>query len=111
MLHPFVWHRLDVRDDFELRGKDGKVLRKWTEKKSHKAYSFEEADREFADIPGEKWWMGYRYMLEEFVKRIKGRETQYWVVPEDSIASMKMIDMAYVKSGLGPRSSSKFQLN
>ncbi|KAK6070462.1 hypothetical protein SCUP234_10142 [Seiridium cupressi] len=106
MLHPFVWHRLDVRDDFELRGKDGKVLRKWTEKKSHKAYSFEEAGREFADIPGEKWWMGYRYMLEEFVKRIKGRETQYWVDPEDSIASMKMIDMAYVKSGLGPRSSS-----
>ncbi|KAL3417503.1 hypothetical protein PVAG01_10513 [Phlyctema vagabunda] len=112
MLHPFVWHRLDLKDTFEIRNiDDGRVVRQWTEKKSQTAYSFEDASWEGPKIPGERWWMGYRYMLEEFVNRIKERKTQYWIDPEDSILSMKMIDMAYIKSGLGPRPTSKFQLN
>lgn len=110
MLHPFVWHRLDVKDDFEIRNKEGgQVLKKWTEKKSHKAYKPKEASGKSTGI-GEEWWMGYRYMLEDFVNRVKGRQTNYWVDSEDSISSMKMIDMAYIKSGLGPRPTSKYQI-
>ncbi|KGO77412.1 Oxidoreductase, N-terminal [Penicillium italicum] len=64
---------------------------------------------EFANLPGEDWWMSYRYQLEEFVNRVKGRSTQYWVEGQDSWDQMKMIDMAYEKSGLGLRPTSEFR--
>lgn len=111
LLHAIAWHRIDVKDAFEVRSKkDGKVVKKWTQNKSHKAYSFKDAGGEFAGLPGEEWWMSFRYQLEEFVNRVKGRKTQYWVGQEDSISSMRMIDMAYEKSGLGPRPTSKYQV-
>ena len=53
--------------------------------------------------------MSYRYQLEEFVNRIKGSETQYWVTGEDSIKQMRMVDMAYEKSGLGLRPTSSYR--
>lgn len=52
--------------------------------------------------------MSYRYQLKEFVNRIKGRQTQYWVSGEDPVNQMKMIDVAYEKSGLGLRPTSSF---
>ncbi len=39
----------------------------------------------------------------------QGRDTQHWVNGEDSIAQMKMIDMAYEKSGLGTRLTSTYR--
>lgn len=108
-IHGIFWHRIDVKDTFKIRTKDGKVITKWEEHKSHKVYTFKDAGPEFADLPGEVFWMSYRHQLEQFVNRIKGRKTQYWVTGEDSIAQMKMIDMAYEKSGLGLRPSSKFR--
>lgn len=109
-IHSIVWHRIDVNDSYMIRNKeDRQPIKKWVETKSHKAYSYKEAGGDFADLPGEDWWMSYRYQLEEFVNRIKGRETQYWVSKEDSINQMKMIDMAYEKSGLGLRPGSSFR--
>ena len=109
IIHGIFWHRIDVKDVFEIRSKDdGSVIRKWTEQKSHKTYSFNEAGGEFADLPGETSWMSYRYMLEQFVNRVRGRETQHWVNGPDSIAQMKMLDMAYEKSGLGLRPTSQY---
>ncbi|CAH0023725.1 unnamed protein product [Clonostachys rhizophaga] len=97
------WHRIDVEDNFELRESEtGKVVKKWTEKTSRKAYTFKEAGLEG---PGEDWWMSYRHQLEQFVNRVKGRETRTWVASEDSIAQMRMIDMAYEKGGLPIRPS------
>ena len=84
------------------------MIKKWTEKQSHKTYSFNEAGGEFEHLPGETNWMSYRYMLEQFVNRVKGRKTQHWVGQQDSIAQMKMLDMAYEKSGLGLRPTSKY---
>ncbi|RYP23457.1 hypothetical protein DL767_008814 [Monosporascus sp. MG133] len=115
-LHGYIqaiaWHRIDVRDSFEIRSKeDGSTIKKWRESKSHKAYSFKEAGDEFAGLPGEDWWTSYRYQLEEFVSRIKGRKTNSWISHEDSINNMKMVDMAYEKSGLGPRPSSTYRAN
>ncbi|KAL8697712.1 MAG: hypothetical protein Q9201_006973 [Fulgogasparrea decipioides] len=110
LVHGVFWHRIDIKDVFEIRSKDsGKVISKWSEQKSHKTYSFKEAGGQFAGFPGETYWMSYRYQLEAFVNRVKGRKTQHWVTGEDSIAQMKMIDMAYEKSGLGPRPTSKFR--
>ncbi|KAF2742621.1 putative oxidoreductase [Sporormia fimetaria CBS 119925] len=100
LVHAVVWHRVDVVDVFEVRGKDGRVVKTWTEKKSEKKYEVRDGEQ----------WMSYRFQLEEFVNRIKGRETRWWVEGEDSVEHMRMVDMAYVKSGLGVRPSSGFHL-
>lgn len=108
VIHAFISHRIDVKDTFVLRNKSDRMpVKARTESKSHKAYNYKEAEGEFADLPGEDWWMSYRYQLEEFVNRVKGRSTQYWV--EGSLNQMKMIDMAYEKSGLGLRPTSEFR--
>lgn len=109
-LHAVVWHRIDVKDKYTIRfKKDGRLVRKWVDSKSHKAYTYQEAGGKFEALPGENWWMSYRYMLEEFVSQVKGRQTQYWISGEDSIKQMKMVDMAYDKSGLGLRPTSSFR--
>lgn len=110
-IHGVIWHRIDVTDVYEIRSKEeeGKVIKKWEEKKSHKAYNFEEAGGKFSGLQGETFWMSYRYQLDQFVNRVKGRETLYWVDKKDSIDQMKMIDMAYEKSGLGARQTSTFR--
>ncbi|RYO74939.1 hypothetical protein DL764_010621 [Monosporascus ibericus] len=109
-IHGAFWHRIDVKESFEIRSEDtGKPIKKWVENKSYKAYTFKEAGGEFADLPGEVYWMSFRHQLEQFVNRVKGRKTQNWVTPADSIAQMKMIDMAYEKSGLGLRPTSTYK--
>ena len=110
LIHAFLWHRIDIKDVFEIRNKDsGEVIKRWEKQESHKAYTFKEAGGEFADLPGEVYWMSYRHQLEQFVNRVKGRKTQHWVSGEDSIAQTKMLDMAYEKSGLGLRPTSTYR--
>ncbi|PKY04094.1 NAD(P)-binding protein [Aspergillus campestris IBT 28561] len=108
-VHGIFWHRIDIHDEHHIRDNgSGKVVRRWETTENRKAYTFKEAGGEFADLPGEPFWMSYRHQLEQFVNKVKGRETQHWISGEDSIAQMKMIDMAYEKSGLGPRPTSSF---
>ncbi|KAL4748224.1 hypothetical protein BDW72DRAFT_205810 [Aspergillus terricola var. indicus] len=81
-LHGFVhgvfWHRIDIKDVYQIRDRDkGEVIRRWEKTNYHKAYTFKEAGGEFADLPGEPFWMSYRHQLEQFVNRVKGRETQH----------------------------------
>jgi predicted dehydrogenase len=52
---------------------------------------------------GEPWWSTYRYQLEAFVDKIRGRTPACWVEPEDSIHQMECIDKVYELSGLGKR--------
>ncbi|KAI1284296.1 hypothetical protein F5Y07DRAFT_393268 [Xylaria sp. FL0933] len=94
---------------FRARKGDDHIVKQWAEKQSHKAYTFREAGDQFAGLPGEPWWMSYGYQQEQFVNRVKGRETQAWISYEDSINNMKMVDMANEKSGLGPRPSGAFK--
>lgn len=109
-LHAIVWHRIDVKDSYIIRNKaDRQLIKQWTESKSHKAYKFKDAGSNLSNLPGEDWWMSYRYQLEAFVNRVKGRSTQYWISGEDSVKQMKMVDMAYEKSGLGLRPTSSFR--
>nr|XP_036586175.1 fructose-bisphosphate aldolase [Colletotrichum truncatum]KAF6796582.1 fructose-bisphosphate aldolase [Colletotrichum truncatum] len=97
------WHRIDVVDEYVIKNKTtGAVVKKWTERESKKAYTFREAGMEGV---GEDYWLTYRHQLEQFVNRVKGRATNAWVDGEDSIAQMKMIDMAYEKAGLPLRKS------
>lgn len=77
----------------------------------------------FPDL-GEPWWSTYRYQLEAFVSKVKGRTPHTWVSKEDSIANMEVIEsvyakvrflyisstsnLTYVKSGLGSRPKSDY---
>jgi predicted dehydrogenase len=50
----------------------------------------------FPDL-GEPWWTSYRYQLEAFVNKVKGRTPHTWVEREDSIANMEAIESLYAK--------------
>ena len=115
-LMPVIWHRVDVEDTFVVRKKTesgdgtGDVVRTWKTGESRKAYTFGEAGIEGGD--SKAWWTTYRYQLDAFVDRVRGREVPSgaWVDGEDSIMTMRMVDMAYEKSGLPVRPTSKFRL-
>ncbi len=107
-----IWHRIDIEDQFIVRKTDGDgtVTAKYTKKESKKIYTFRDAG--IADLPGEPFWMSYRYQLEQFVNHIRGREgSGLWVDAEYSVSQAKVLDMAYAKSGLPLRPTSKFQLD
>ena len=101
-VQPTVYHSISVDDEFELR-KVGEApgsssaVKRWTSSNMVKAYTFQEAS---IDQPGEPYWTTYRHQLEQFVNRVRGREVRQWVSADDSINTMRMLDMAYVKAGL-----------
>ncbi|KAJ4250133.1 hypothetical protein NW762_011944 [Fusarium torreyae] len=103
------WHRIDVVDEYIVRDAvSGKVIKGWTTKESKKIYTFKDAG---INQPGEPFWTSYRHQLEQFVNRIRGNKgSGLWIGYEDSLAQAKMIDMAYEKSGLPLRPTSKFRL-
>jgi hypothetical protein len=109
---PVVWHRIDVVDEHLVKDASGKVVKKWTVKESKKAYTWgaELKAQEGKVRVGEEYWSSYRYMLEEFVNKIKGRQgSGVWVDGQESINGMKMIDEAYEKCGLPLRPTSTFE--
>jgi predicted dehydrogenase len=108
ILFGLLWHRIEIKDTYAIRA-NGKVIKTWKEKTTRKAYTFEEVGGKFAGLPSETYWLSFRHVLEQFVNKVKGRETQTWVTGEDSIAQMKMVDMAYEKSGLGIRPTSEYR--
>lgn len=60
-----------------------------------KAYRF--VDAGMKDKGDKPWWSTYRYQLEAFVDRVKGRTPQTWVEKDDSIANMEWIERVYEK--------------
>ncbi|PNP79382.1 hypothetical protein FNYG_07217 [Fusarium nygamai] len=102
------WHRIDIVDEYTIRdGTNEKDLKKWTVKQSKKVYAFKDAG---IDQPSEPFWSSYRHLLEQFVNHVRGNKgSGLWVDDEDSIAQARMIDMAYEKSGLPIRPTSKFR--
>ncbi|KAG5634295.1 hypothetical protein H0H81_002506 [Sphagnurus paluster] len=67
---------------------------KGSTKRVEKVYTFEEGKM---IGKGEAWWTTYRYQLEAFVDRVKGRTPQTWVDRDDSIANMHWIEEVYAK--------------
>ncbi|KLU86853.1 hypothetical protein MAPG_05861 [Magnaporthiopsis poae ATCC 64411] len=115
----FLWHRIDVEDEFVVRAakkpaaaagtgaEEEAVLKRWVERKSYKAYTWEEAG--FQGLGGLPGFTSYRHQLGAFVDRIRGRAgTGMWVEHDDSITQAHMLDMVYEKSGLGLRPTSDF---
>ncbi|KAF6764091.1 NAD(P)-binding protein [Ephemerocybe angulata] len=76
--------------------------------RKEKAYVFSGSDGVGGGQRGEVWWETYRYQLEAFVDRVKGREVRTWVDKEDSVANMDWIEKVYAVSGLGSRPKSTY---
>lgn len=106
---PTLWHRIDILEAHTIRNiNDKKVIKTWTEKSYKKEYVW--ADQGESKPAGEEHWTTYRYQLEEFVNRIKGREgSGCWMDGEDSVNQMAMIDSAYKKAGLPLRPTSLYK--
>ncbi|EJT98785.1 NAD binding Rossmann fold oxidoreductase [Dacryopinax primogenitus] len=49
---------------------------------------------------GKYWWSSYRWQIEAFVDKIRGREVAIWVSGQNSIDQMTTIDMVYQRAGL-----------
>lgn len=104
------YHRIEVDDEIKEERASNESTKVSHKKEIKKAYTFKEMG---ADQPGQAHWSTYRWMLEQFVNQVKGRPVRGFCAPssplEDSIAQVKAIDMAYEKSGLGIRPSSKYR--
>ncbi|KAE8155313.1 NAD(P)-binding protein [Aspergillus avenaceus] len=105
-LAPSIYHRVDVEDTHMIRV-GTQVVKSWKETKREKAYKWPSGQSQ-----GEQeWWTSYRYQLEEFVNKIKGRNgSGVWVDAKDSIGQMEAIDATYRKAGLRVRPTSDFDL-
>jgi len=89
---PHIWHSINVT----MSG---------GQKRVEKVYTYKDGKEK-----GEAWWSTYRWQLEAFVDKVKGREPQTWMTAEDSIANLEWIEKVYEKSALGSRPQSNFLL-
>jgi len=97
---PHMYHRIDVTTTVTLRDPfSGAVVKESNEVKKMKAYTW--AEGQGGENKGYAFWPTYRYQLEEFVNRIKGREgSGVWIEHEESIKQMVANDQTYAKAGL-----------
>ncbi|KAH9844671.1 NAD(P)-binding protein [Teratosphaeria destructans] len=100
-----VWHSITVDHKHAIRQRTGtqSVVRSWSERSTIKAYCWPSGHT----AEGQEWWSTYRYQLEEFVNKIRGRQgSGVWIEGADSVAQMELIDAIYVKGGLQVRPTS-----
>jgi len=74
---PVIYHSITVKREHDVP-------------RTEKAYTFQDDSGK-----GEDWWSTYRYQLEAFVDKVKGRTPQTWMSAEDSIANMEWIEKIY----------------
>jgi len=92
---PTLYHWIRVRvEDASRRGK--------VKERVEKVYKFADGGK------GEAWWTTYRYQLEAFVDRVKGRTPKTWISKEDSVENLEWIEKIYEKTGLGSRLKSQY---
>lgn len=102
---PSLYHSIVVEDKHSIKS-ETQTVRSWVKRKTVKSYDWPDKSdgRQGAD-----WWVTYRYQLEEFVNRVKGRKgSGVWFSCKDSIDQMAVLDEMYEKGGLKPRPSAKF---
>lgn len=117
-MFPHFYHRIDIEDEIIVERvctgqleEERQLISQSTVKQQKKAYTFQDMD---ANAGGEEYWLTYRWMLGQFVDRVRGRNPpgpHVWYEPEESIAQMKALDMAYEKAGLGARPSGEYMKN
>ncbi|MCJ1256023.1 hypothetical protein MMC24_003842 [Lignoscripta atroalba] len=55
---------------------------------------------------GANYWSTYRYQLEAFVDKVRGKQPACWVENDESVQQMESIDAIYEKAGLPLRPTS-----
>jgi hypothetical protein len=58
---------------------------------------------------GKAYWSTYRYQLEAFTEKVRGKDVPYWIPGAESIEQMETIDAIYHAAGLPIRPSSSTQ--
>ncbi|KAI9450762.1 NAD-P-binding protein [Russula earlei] len=81
-LVPWLHHTITVESSEEVGG----PLRKRTEK-------------QYGNL-------GYRYQLEAFIDKLRGRNPENWIDAQDSIANLEWVEAIYKETGLGSRPAS-----
>ena len=61
---------------------------------------------QWGDDRGQPYWSTYRYQLEAFVDKMRGKRAAHWIPHEDSVLQMQAIDDVYSKSGMPLRPTS-----
>lgn len=103
---PHVWHRIDINTTTTYRSANDTIIKTETSTESKKAYVWPEG--QCGGVRGEDWWSTYRFMVEGFVDRVKGREgSGRWVDGDDSIHQTEVIDQTYQKADMELRPTSK----
>ncbi|KAH9000095.1 NAD-P-binding protein [Lactarius akahatsu] len=59
---------------------------------------------------GNLGWTTYRYQLEAFIDKLRGRTPEHWYDAQDSITNLEWIEAVYKETGLGPRPPSTAQV-
>ncbi|KZT68571.1 NAD(P)-binding protein [Daedalea quercina L-15889] len=85
---PTVYHSITVKP----RGKKARV---------EKVYKFK-------DGPGQEWWATYRYQLEAFVDKVRGRTPQTWLAPDGPIKQMQWVESVYAAAEFPARPTSAY---
>ncbi|KAI3323853.1 hypothetical protein HD806DRAFT_76259 [Xylariaceae sp. AK1471] len=109
---PSLFHSITVVDEFAVRemGEETRPRKTWKTSRTLKAYTWRATGLEGLEKqPGEPYWTTYRYQLEQFVNKVRGRDTPQWVEGGDSVITMRMIDMAYTAAKLPLRPSSEYK--
>ncbi|KAI0449060.1 NAD(P)-binding protein [Xylaria acuta] len=105
---PTSYHYIQVSDEYVVRkvgdGSATSAVKRWKASKTVKAYTWKQAG---VEQPGEEYYTTWRYMLEQFVNKVRGNETApgTWLNAQFSINVARMIDMAYSAAGLYLRPS------
>ncbi|RDW85633.1 hypothetical protein BP5796_03958 [Coleophoma crateriformis] len=111
-MSPMLWHRIDIEETHTVREKgSGREVKRWDVTRHEKVYTWAESSLKKEGSKDAAHWSTYRYMLEEFVDRIRARQGKdaVWMQGEESIKQMKVIDSAYEKAGMKLRPSSTYR--
>lgn len=105
---PVVYHSIVVEDQHSIRLDGTTTVKSWENKNTIKAYDWPDKSD---GRPGGTSWSTYRYQLEEFVNRVRGRKgTGVWVEHQSSVDQMDVLDDMYKKGGLKIRPSRNIDL-
>lgn len=105
---PVIYHSIVVEDQHSIRRDGTTTVKSWAKKNTIKTYDWPDKSD---GRPGGASWPTYRYQLEEFVNRIRGRKgTGMWVEHQSSMDQMAVLDEMYEKGGLKVRPSREVDL-
>ncbi|KAI0833793.1 NAD-P-binding protein [Trametes gibbosa] len=80
----------------------------WIKVKPRKGSARTEKAYKHPDGKGDTSWTTYRYQLEAFVDKIRGRTPQYWTDPKTTITALETVGRIYASADLPPRIKSSY---